>query len=168
MNAAMSASLWLNETTPGSAMRITEIAAATASSPRAFATCASVWFLYGPSTISSLSAPPRLRMFSTMPARSPLGERGIVEALEQRRAAAVLRPERHQRRDQARAARRPGILVRGDFLPGAARRLDLAMICGACALHVDAQRLDVRDMRRQMPFAADPDRLVDRRGSPTV
>src|SRR5205085_10505282 len=60
--------------------------------------------------------------------------------------------------------RRPWILVRSDILPARACRLDLADDCGRLPLHVDAERLDVADVRRQSALAADRYGFVDRRG----
>lgn len=93
-----------------------------------------------------------------------LGQRGIVEALEQRRAAPVLRPKRDERGDQARARGGPGILVGGDLLAASAGGVDLGDDRRRLPLHVDAQCLDVADMRGQPALATDADRLVDRGG----
>ncbi len=55
-------------------------------------------------------------------------------------------------------------MVGGDLLAAGTRRIDLGDDGGGLSLHVDAQRLDVADMRGQPALAADADRFVDRGG----
>ncbi len=140
MNALMSASVWLNDATAGSSSRMTAIAASISVLAPAFGDVgerASAQAALGDQQRSRSAAAPA-QILGHVGAKAA-GEAWIVEALEQRRPAAVLRPARDQRGRQARARGGPGILVGGDGLARAPRRFDSGDDRRRLALNVDAR-----------------------------